>query len=560
MPPILLAVLAVFLSLAWVIPNHPRPWAAFYMDAVAGTVLLVVTFWVLLRSPGKLQLIGIEIFFLVLAAVPWLQFSMGLVYSSGTAWINSFYLIGFSLAIFAGWHWERSTPGQCLDFLFLAIFLAAILSVGVQLMQWLQLTSDPLVLAVGRSRFSANIGQPNLLASLLLMATLGVAWAYAGKTLGPVVAIILVLCLLFGVALTESRTAWLNIAGILVALSIFWGKSRPKSFVWVLLGFGIYFIALYFSLPTINELLFGGRVSSIRTLGEPIRMELWSSLLQAALERPWLGYGWGQTTEAVFASRGLDTGSMFRHAHNIVLELVLYNGIVLGGLVLLALGRTFGHFFGYLRHEYFIIPFLAIALLVVHAMLEWPLHNAFFLLPFGMILGVLAWRSSVNEWCACPKWIGLGFAIAIACGLWITIADSLEAERTYYNYYFGKKGKVIPPDALPKVMLLTQWDDRLRFANSIPGLPFPQEKYRWMKGVVVTTPEPPFLLLVLAQSLALNGRPDEAREWLENMCRTTPKDYADGLAEQWEEAAQTNNVYRSVDWKACRTGNPSGSK
>jgi O-antigen ligase len=468
MPPILLGVLAVFLSLAWVIPNHTRPWATFYSDAIAGTVLLIVALWVLFRSPGKFKLIGLGLFFLLLATVPWLQFAAGLVYSSGTAWINSFYLLGLSLAIFSGWHWEKSTPGQCLDFLFLAIVIAAIVSVGIQLMQWFHLSSDPWVLGAGVSRFYANIGQPNLLASLLLMAVLGVAWGYAGTTLGPAIAIIFILCLLFGVALTESRTAWLNIAGILVALNFFWGESKPKFFVWILLGFGIYFIFLYFSLPAINELFFG-KMTAGREAGDPIRVELWKSLLNAALERPWFGYGWGQTTEAVFSSRDLpDTGAMFRHAHNIVIELVIYNGILLGGLVLLVVGRTFHQFLANLNYEYFIIPFLAATLLVVHAMLEWPLHNAFFLLPFGMILGVLGCRSGVKVWCACPNWIGLGFTIVVAICLWITIADTLEAERTYFGYYYGSKGKAIPFEAIPQVKLLTQWEDRLRFANSTP--------------------------------------------------------------------------------------------
>jgi O-antigen ligase len=551
MPPIFLAVLAVFLSLAWVIPNHTRPWLALYADGIAGAVLLIVAIWVLMRSPGKVEMVGLGLSFLLLAAVPWLQFEMGLVYSSGTAWINSFYLIGFSLAIFAGWRWEKSTPGQCLDFLFLAICLAAVVSVGMQLMQWLQFANDNFWVANGgKSRFSANMAQPNQLASLLLLGVVGVAWGYSQKSLGTIVAILLSLYLLLGVALTESRTAWLNVAIILVALYFFWGQSRPKRFNLALLGFGVYFIALHFSLPFFNRLIFGEEALH-RELGDPIRLGMWKSLVNALMDRPWFGYGWGQITEAALASRDFpDTGQMTKHSHNIVLDILLYNGLVLGGLVLTVLVATFRRFFTRLTQENFILPLLAVGVVLVHAMLELPLHYAYFLLPCGMMLGVLLLRSDVKVWLACPKLMGLGVAITIACGLWITIADCLEVERTYFYVYFGKKGETIPPEFMPKLTVLTQWRDRLIFANSIPDGALTREKSRWMKGVIAATPES-FLMFQLAQNLALNGRPDDAKEWLEKMCIMTPAWVTQLLAEQWESAAESHAAYRIVNWKQC---------
>lgn len=524
---------------------------AFYSDAIAGVMLLIVAFWVLFRSSGKLGVIGLSLLFLFLAAVPWLQYSVGVVHSSGMAWINSIYLVGLSLAIFVGWNWERSTPGECLDFLFLAISIAAVISVGLQLLQWFQLPPGNFWVAyVGESRFSANMAQPNQLATLLLLSVMGVAWGCARKALGPAISVMLVLYLLFGVVLTESKTAGLNVAGVLLALYLFWGESRPKRFNLVLLGFGVYFVALYLSLPAINEFFFG-EPSIRRAVGDAVRLDMWKSLVKAVMERPWLGYGWGQTTEAVFASADFPaTGGTTKHSHNFFLDIFLYNGFLLGCFVVLVLGATFRQFLAHLKQDDFIIPMLGVGLLLVHSMLELPLHYAYFLLPFGMILGVLGRRSGVKIWCVCPKWLSLGLAVAVACGLWITIADCLEAERTYFNVYFGKKGKAIPPEFQPKLMVLTQWRDRLMFANSKPVNPLAPEQLSWMKGVIVTTPEP-FLLFLLAQNLALNGQPAEAREWLDRMCKTVPPPVTQDLAEQWETAAEINAVYRMVDWKQC---------
>ncbi|AXS80716.1 PglL family O-oligosaccharyltransferase [Dechloromonas sp. HYN0024] len=551
MPPVMLAVLAVFLSLAWLIPNHTRPWLAFYSDAIAGIVLLAVAMWVLVRSPGKLELVGFGLFFMLLAAVPWLQFAGGIIYSSGTAWINSLYLLGFALAIFAGWHWEKSTPGQCLDFLFLAIIIGAAVSVGMQLMQWFQLSvGGQWVIGAGKGRFYANMAQPNQLATLLLMGVVGVAWGYVRKTLGAALAIALIVYLLFGVVLTESRTAWLNVIVILVGLYFFWGESRPKRFNLALLGFGVYFFALSFSLPAINDWLFG-EAAVHRQLADPIRLAMWKSLVPVLLDRPWFGYGWGQITEAVFAARDFPvTDGMTKHSHNLVLDLLLYNGLVLGGLILLVLAGTFRRFVANLRQGNFILPLLAVGVVLVHAMLELPLHYAYFSLPCGMMLGVLLLRAKAKGYLVCRKWIGLGVVLVVVCSVWVTITDCLEVERTYYNVYFGRKGKAVPPDMQPDLMVLTQWGERLAFANAIPGRGLSPKSYAWMNGVLSATPET-FLMFQLAQNLALNGRPEEAKEWLGRICIMAPSGIILDLAEQWKAAKEANDFYSIVDWKPC---------
>lgn len=555
MPPIFLALLALLLSFAWLVPNHTLPWASFYPDAITASVLLVVAVWVLIRSPGKLELIGLGLFFLFLATVPWLQYATGVIYSFGTAWTNSLYLLGFSLAIFVGWHWERATPGQCLDFLFLAISFAAIVSVGIQVLQWLQLSEDLFVLDTGRSRFYGNLGQPNQLASLLLLAVLGVARAYAKKALGPGVAIILVLFILFGVALTQSRTAWLNIGGILVALFLFWGEGRPKRLGWILAALGVYSVVLNFNLPIINELISGQATSSRELAADPYRQAIWKSLVHAALDRPLFGYGWGQTTAAVFAAVDFPTlGSVTKQSHNIVLDIVIYNGLLLGGLIIAVLASAFWKLLGCLKQEYFIFPALALGLLVVHSMLEFPLHYAYFLLPFGLILGVLLRCGNIKGRWVCSKWFGYGVAISVACGLWLTIKEYVEVEHSYFEIRYGKEWKEISKEFIPQTKVLTQWRDRLQIANLNPEGTQDTEKYRRIERAVVTTPEP-FLMFLVAQNLALEGRTLEAREWLEKVCKLQPSRLTVNLAKQWEYASEAHVAYRAVDWKKCPASN-----
>jgi hypothetical protein len=426
--------------------------------------------------------------------------------------------------------------------------------------QWFhQGSGSEWVIAGGTSRFYANMAQPNQLASLLLLAVVGVVWGYARKALGAVVAVVLIAYLLFGVVLTESRTAWLNVIGILLGLYFYWGERRPKYFNLALLGFGVYFFALSFCLPAINDWLFG-EAAARRELADPIRLGFWKSLIPTLFGRPWFGYGWGQITEAVFAAKDFpDTGAMTKHSHNIVLDLLLYNGLVLGGLILLVIAATARRFVAHLKLAYFIVPVLAVGVVLVHAMLELPLHYAYFLLPCGMILGVLLRRSEVSVWLRGPRFMGFGVAVAIACGLWITIADCLEVERTFFNVYFGRRGEAIPPDMQPDLTVLTQWGDRLTFANSITKGGVSPEGYRWMKGVLTATPES-FLMFQLAQNLALDGRPDEANEWLAKICKMAPNWVAQDLAERWEKAAKDDSVYRTVNWKPCTPTSIVGTK
>lgn len=560
MPPILFIFLAVFLALAWIIPNHTKPWTTFHSEALASAVLLVVALWVLVRTPGKLEPIGLGLFFLALAAVPWLQFGAGIIYSFGVAWITSLFVIAFAMALFVGWHWEKMNPGECLDFLFLAFGIGAVVSVGIQLLQWLQLAQGSfLVLEVADHRFAANMGQANQLASLLLLATVGVGWGYAKNALRPTVALLLVLFLLFGVVLTDSRTAKLNVVGMLVALFVFWRTGRPKNAHWVLLGLGVYFFALNYALPIVNQRFFG-LITESRAQYDSVRPEMWASLSKALMAQPWTGYGWGQTAVAMLAAPDFPgITSVTTYAHNLVLDIFLYNGLLLGGIVVAVLAGVFWRFWGHLKDDLFIFPALAVGLLLVHAMLELPLHYAYFLLPFGMIVGVMAHRSGIKGWAACPKWPGFGYVIILAGGLWLTVVDCLEAERTYFFTRFGEKGQAIPPEFLPQLKVMPQWRNRLLLVNAIPTSGLPPEKIRWIHEVVYSTPEV-FLMFQLARHLALNGQPDEAREWLGKICKMAPEWITDAFAEKWASEIEADASYRQVGWTRCPPSKFPGGK
>ncbi|MFY8043270.1 MAG: Wzy polymerase domain-containing protein, partial [Rhodoferax sp.] len=128
---------------------------------------------------------------------------------------------------------------------------------------------------------------------------------------------------------------------------------------------------------------------------DPTRLSGWIRLSEASLLSPWAGYGWGQIISANFAVAENFQGNfgLFAQSHNGVLDLVLWNGYVLAAIimavVIVVCVQTYRRNKSLVELHY--VGFLIV--LGVHSMLEFPLHYAYFLLPFGLIVGILQSRA-----------------------------------------------------------------------------------------------------------------------------------------------------------------------
>lgn len=551
LPAVLMLLLTFLTALAWLLPNHNQPWTTFQSESWLAIIFLIVACIVLLRQPVGIEMPTASVVAVLMALLPWGQFLLGGIHSFGTAWINSIYLLGFALAIIVGWNWERRSPGEAMDFLFLAITMAGVISVALQVCQFMRIDGlDIWVLNGGQGRFSANLNQPNMLASLLLLGVIGVAWAYANAKLGVTVAVLLVMWLLFGVQLTESRTAWLNMLAILIGFAVFWRTPRPKYFRLVLVGLAVYAVLVHFSIPVLSE-LFRSQETASRGLYDAYRVAIWRESADLLIQRPYFGYGWGQVQEAyLFAERLPDFGGALSHSHNIFIQLLLNNGVLFGGLILVFFAGLFWQFLRNIWVPNFIFPFFAFWILFVHAQLELPLHYAYFLLPFGLILGVLSQKSGLSVQLSVGRQIAVPVLALTAFVLALTLIDCFEVERTVNTIRYGEKAQAKSVDDLPNLYVLKQWRERLEFVNAEPQSPLTEERYQWMKGVVVSTPSP-FMYFRLAQNLALDGQSERAQHWLGVLCRASPEDYKEKLFAHWSELSVSNSKYAAVNWKGC---------
>ena len=554
MTPFWLVGWAIALSVGWLLPNHYPPWSSFHMDTWIATVLALASAAVFLRSKGHTVWHGIAILVAVSVCVPILQLGFGLITLAGTAWISSAYLIGFLLALLTGARWEMATPSQFADGLFLSIGIAALISVGLQLHQWLSLDLlDIWSMGNGYGRPFANFGQPNQLGTLLLWGLLSAAWGNVRQRIGGWTAVIMAAFLLFGIALTASRTAWMGVA-VLVAASWAWRHMwANQRLQWVVTGLGLYFAVCVMAVGWLGQVLL---ISLPADIGDIVRMSgeqrpiVWSLFFEAMWQHPWLGYGWNQVGLAQLAA-AINHPSLqgpFSHAHNLFLDFSLWCGVPFGIFLSVYLIRWFLLCLRAICTAEDAVLLLALLVVGNHAMLELPLHYAYFLLPVGLVMGALNVRMKLRPPLVTGRWSYLAVWFTSVIVLVLIVRDYARVEVSFQALRFEvariryeKRGEP------PEVVLLTQWRESIRLARFEPTRGMSAEELDWMRIVAGAYPNVN-ALHKLAAALAMNSRPDEARLWLRRMCRVVPKSQCDAVETAWASQSKQDPHIAAVPW------------
>lgn len=559
MPIFWLSFWTLVLSLSWLLSNHFQPWTTFHSDAwVAFAGLLGASALVFGHRRQEVVWRVFPLVTLGLAVVPWLQWATGLLFFAGQAWMSSIYLLGLTLAVLVGIRWEHTQPGQLTAAVLVAACIAGIASVGLQLYNWLGLNSNEITsiwsMGLSGDRPYANLGQPNLLASLLLWGVLAALLAYQRHIMRASVAVLLVVFLLIGLALTQSRSGQLSLTLILIAL---WGWRRHWRSAQLPLASTVLYAAfwgLLFLLPELmRALLITESDSYLRGIhaGDG-RLMGWRALGTAALERPVWGYGLTEITPAQVqvAEQFPPLGSLFGHSHNLFLDFILWLGMPLGlaltaFIVWWATGTARS-----LRTVTQCITFMAVGVLGVHAMLELPLHYAFFLIPTGFLIGVLC-ASERDKWQIKTPWWALAMLWFVgASALAVTVRDYLHLEAAYYALRFekarinvGQNGVGAPPDT----WVLTQMRALVWAERYEPKSRSSQEELQTLDALARRFANPGSIYRV-AKANALNGNVAEAELWLGKMCKFVEKSGCTALQKFWQKESESNPSMAKVVW------------
>ena len=558
MTPFWLISWAFALAAGWLLPNHQLPWSTFHTDAWVALLALIGAFAPIYRFTSRFNWHVLTCMVAALVFLPWLQFGAGLMPFAGQAWISSAYLLGFLLALLIGAQWEVADPLQLSHALFLAIGVAAIVSVGLQLGTWLDVIDDSVEniwsMGLTSNRPYANFGQPNNLATFLIWGLLACLWAYLTGALGSISGVFAATFLLFGLAMTQSRMGYLALTVILAAVW-FWRRLWPsKRLPLVATGLYIFFLTCPFLLRSLNTVLLFGQDSSFVRLAQEgeLRLGVWRLFLQAALERPWVGFGWTSLTSAQLsvADQFANLGIAFGSSHNLFLDLVLWAGLPLGLLISFVLLQWFWQRLRSIRQSQDAVLMLMLAVVSIHAMVELPLQYACFLLPTGLIMGILNVRLGAQVVITSPRSILMGLWLASALILGLLIRDYFRVEASYNAVRFELARIKVSNSSVkgpPEVLLLTQFHELIRFARVNPRPNMSASELQWMREVAVTFPSAGNLYSV-ATALALNKNPQEARIWLVKTCRVVDQRQCASIKTMWSSDAKKQPELALVAW------------
>jgi O-antigen ligase len=541
------------LSISWILPNHYYPWLAFHLDAWMSISLLIAAAVVQWRSEKATPIHRFTLFWVILLVIPGLQALFDLIALPGVAWISTIYIAGFCFASLLGAQWESNQPGQLGDGLFLAIGIAALVSVGLQLQQWLQIDGIELwKMGGGPERPYANFGQPNQLGTFLLWGLLAVGWGWVRHRIGDVVAILMAAFVLFGLALTASRTSWIGLA-VLVMGVWYWRKlwANPRVPL-AITGLGFYFVLLVATQAWLRSILLGDTPlppGYLSLMSGQHRLLAWTAFCDAIWHRPWFGYGWYQVVPAqmAVAAEHPSLYGVFTSSHNIFLDLFVWCGIPLGLVISIALLVWGWQKARAVRHAEEAILVLFLVVVANHAMLELPLHYAYFLLPVGLVMGVLNSRSDETPLFFMPRWVSIGVWFTVTLLLVLIIHDYTQIEPSHENFRMEqmriKVAHLDPPD----VLLLTQWREFIEVTRIEPRADMSAAEIDKIRHVANFFAGPLFIHK-LAASLALNHQPDEAILWLKRLCKSAPvKDCADAET-LWKRQAVKYPEIAAIPW------------
>src|SRR5690606_34447796 len=392
-------IAALLISVAWLMPVHYRPWVTYTGELYAFFALFAIAA-ICLKEKVRIPAVGLPL--LLLAGVPLIHLLVGQVFFFSTAllgfiFVFSFWLVsvlGFNLSI---GNYSREETFTNLSYVFLA---SGTITGLIALCQWSNLDSVLLGLVniSGTQRPYANFAQPNNMATFLVMALMSCLYLYEKKKIQTKWLFVSAAVSSMGVALSQSRTAWVAAIAIMLYLAFYQYKGIIRLKWYYSTAWFIFFVACIGVFPLLSQLSAQAMDADVvqsrdvvsRATGDMSRIAIWQQMLTAIQAQPWFGYGWYQTSAAFVSISDTVQGPVWiRSAHNFILDFLLWNGLIVG--------LPFLAYFGYLGYQLqrwvntpeSVVGILMIGAFVTHAMFEFPQHYAYFLLPIGFILGTV---------------------------------------------------------------------------------------------------------------------------------------------------------------------------
>lgn len=545
--------------LSWLAPLHFLPWVSWHSEMLSFFAVLLLAWYGLLSAvkkdrSGHISFPATALPLFALGLIAGIQGATGLVTFWGDVFMLELYMALSVMCLALGFASSRQVliPGSdvrhksnenpALTLLAFTLTLGAFASAVVAFAQVFELWESATWISrmLYLRRPGGNLGQPNHLATLLLMGIASLLFLYeSGKLKAQSLALIfLVLCT--ALAATESRTGVVSF----LLLSGWWFVKNPRvGFrlpLWVIAFAALVFLAFFWAWPSLLAFIFqSSGVAGVNTKAG-LRLVVWPQLLEAVGQRPWWGWGLGQVPKAHNAVvHAYALSEPYSYSHNLLLDLALGAGVPLTLLLVLVTGIWLWR---RIRGANQLLPWycLAVALPVaVHSMLEFPFAYAYFLVPVMLALGVL--EASMGA----KPLLRIGVRSAAVCLLAISVlaawsvVEYLQIEEDFRVARFEalRIGQTQPTHRRPNVVLLTQLDALLGGARIVPKPGMSTQELELAKKVALRYPWTATQNRY-ALSLALNGNPEEAVRQLRVMRAMHDEKTYSEIKANWNSLAQ----------------------
>lgn len=511
---------AILLGFAWLSPFHYSPWVMFSSEVStfgAGLCVLAALIQQNIKIPRA------QLLLLPFTLIPTVQWGFGLVFDLSTALLSSFYLLGFWFMVLAGYNLplDQQKRDQIFSGFSLLVIIVSVATSFIAICQWLNIESHiPYVLKLLGNRPYGNFGQPNNMATFLIIGLLGCLYLYEKNKVTIWLLLPSAIIILFTVALSQSRTSWI----VFPFLFIYWvikqfRKQKRFGFIQGLLWCVGFFVIAGVILPFATSLIeawSSADVTEASTLVERassgyLRFNIWSQMLLAVQQHPWLGYGWNQTSVAqMTVYHAFPTGEWTTSAHNVLLDLIIWNGIPLGIVIIAYLTCWLLWLNQQAKETISIIAIMMVCTVLIHAMLEFPQRYAYFLLTCGFLLGIVQAQTPVLKGIVLNKQI---FRL-----IWVVSLLLIIAILRDYNVYvlnsdllFSNKRPNAEFMGSRNILVLTQFDKRLKWIELNPQIVLSEADLVEWENFVKNKPTP-YNLRKYAKLLAYNGKVEQAQQ------------------------------------------------
>lgn len=385
-------IAACFCLFAWLLPNHYQPWLSVYQDYSIFCAAWLILLTLIHKRTIKIPYFVNILFFI--SFLPLIHYLFGISYFISEALMYSLYILGFAFCLIAGFNvglLEDNKKEGIINGLIFTILFACFISVWIQLNQWLMLDGNIWQAELPPSgRPFANLAQPNQLCTLLLMGICGILYLFENNKINATVASLATFFLIFGVVLSQSRSAWVFSIFIWL-LWLFKIKNKPFNLsAYHIIFWNLIFIGLWCFIPILTkklDLIFLMSFTDRATTGL-YRIPQWLQIIEILKNSPWYGFGWGQLNVAQMSNTtNIIDNPILGYSHNLFLDLLIWNGWYLGLAIIFLIVYFFLKIAILVEDKNAILIATLFSPILVHSMLEYPFAYGYFLLPLGFLIG-----------------------------------------------------------------------------------------------------------------------------------------------------------------------------